>query len=145
MCSFFSARVTARGIFWAEDWSHKTVGERLGIVENFVDVEYDAERGLEVHEPFRLPVWFVHADVAARCKDVHDRLLPVHAEFQPRLAALKAEFRSRRAALDAEIDSRWAELVEKYNSWRAALVAEFQPRWAAVEGYVPPRAEAENV
>ena len=74
MCNFFSARCFARGIYFCETWSHEETGRRLGIDEDYVDVEYDPERGFEVHEPFKLPSWFNTAAVAVKVKELYEQL-----------------------------------------------------------------------
>jgi hypothetical protein len=92
MCNFFSGVVTPQGVFWCETWSHEETRARLGEYEEAIDVEYDRERGLEVHEPFRLPDWFDMSAVAVRVKELYEQLEPLVEAYEERKERIRQDY-----------------------------------------------------
>jgi hypothetical protein len=111
MCNFFSAVVTPHGIFWCEKWSHKETRDRLGFYPDAVDVEYDPDRGLEVHEPFRLPDWFDIKRVALECKYLYEKLQELQ-EFYGAYETAKDKAYERYVRSEREMNERYWEAMQ---------------------------------
>jgi hypothetical protein len=111
MCNFFSGVVTPRGVFWCETWSHAETRHRLDFPEEAVDVEYDSDRGLEVHEQIRLPAWFDVAVVALRVMKLYEQLESLARAYDEEDERICKDFADRLERLQNERDEAVSALV----------------------------------
>jgi hypothetical protein len=95
MCNFFSGVVTPQGIWWCEVWSHGETIYRLRYPVEFVNIEYDPERGLEVHEPLRFPAWFDVSAVAIRAMKLYEQLEPLARAYDKEREQMEKEYRKQ--------------------------------------------------
>jgi len=148
MSQFFSAVVTPRGIFWCEKWSHSTVRDRLGITHDFVDIEYNRARGLEVHEPIRLPEWFELEKVAEQVvelyKAIEQAMKAYNEAIEPAWKAYNEAIEPSRKAYDEVRERAWEAYNEAIKPALKAYSEAREPAWKAYNEAREPAWKAYN-